>query len=440
MNGIPPFAERTDAGMRADMVNAQRHIRDFGVPRDFQEFHGHKGAAELLLMRNYDLRQGQAQDDLHQDHEGTAKHLSQLLLTEAPRVVVNMALADLERQIDAVLLTIKTPSRISRKPRPIAKLASFNGTECRNWLLFYAVPCLTGHIDNEYVNLIASLSYACYLLSQDVIELRDINEADRLLQDFARSFEEKFGVEKMKFNLHVTTSHKVTSIRMLGPSWSNSTYNFESLNSKVVKTVTSPKGAIMQIVTRCLLNQTVHNATYDENLPHEVRNRVQEILSKTRLTRVEQVGPSLYVTGRGVNRVPTAQEAQVLQREGHVIRNYREYKGFLKGSTRYKSVPAQNPDIRSDDTFIYSHQDTFCTILKVISFSDDNGERHGGIFVHEHDVARVLPVARHISVLANRDADLLHFIPLEQVRCPAIKINVGQIVYAVCVPNCFEID
>ena len=54
MNGITPFAQRTDAGMREDMINAQRLIRNFGVPRDFQAFYEHKGAAEFLLMRNND--------------------------------------------------------------------------------------------------------------------------------------------------------------------------------------------------------------------------------------------------------------------------------------------------------------------------------------------------------------------------------------------------
>lgn len=431
LEGIPPFEERTHEGMQEGMVNAHELQRSYL---------GHKGASQLLLLQNHNLREGQAEDDLHQDHEGCAADLTELILTVAPRVNERMAHIELIRSIGRYLLPIKSPSLISRKPRSIGKRSKYNGTEFRNWLLFYSVPCLTGLIDPRYVNMMASLSHACYLLSQDVIEAEHLEEAERLLQEYGRSFEEAFTVDRVKFNLHITVSHKVNSIRQLGNSWNYGTYNFESLNMKFVKNVTSPKGAIMQVVTRALLHLKVHSSQYDERLSGAVRERLQQMLNKERLKRVYQVGPNKYMVGRSVEAVPTPEEVQVLAREGFHIQNFREFNSFLIGNIRYKSLRGQNPSIKSDDTFMYTFQDTFCTIRKIIVFMDDNGEERCGLLVSEHDVERVLPIARHISVLRNADADLLHHISLDQVRSPAIKMNVRGVLYAACVPYCYEID
>lgn len=171
-----------------------------------------------------------------------------------------------------------------------------------------------------------------------------------------------------------------------------------------------------------------------------------DMLSKARLKRVREVGPNQYVVGKCVEEVPSAEEVAVLAREGfRQVEAFQVYKSYLVGNTRYKSIPGQNPEIKSDVFFIYTHQDTFCTIRKVVPFRngndvDDEIIPQCGMFVTEHDVAHVLPVARHISVLGNDDADLLHYVPIDQVRCPAVKMYIEGVSYATCVPNCYEID
>ena len=61
-----------------------------------------------------------------------------------------------------------------------------------------------------------------------------------------------------------------------------------------------------------------------------------------------------------------------------------------------------NASTKSDVYFIYTNQDPYCTIRNDIKFLDDNREERCGVLVSELDVAHVLPIARHISVL--RDA------------------------------------
>ena len=434
LDGIPPFQDRTHDAMIAAMLEVQGN-------ENIDALFGHRGTSELMLLQHLDLRDGQAEDDLHQDHEGSAADLTELLLiTEEARVRANMPYNALVRAIDARLLSIKTPSRISRKPRSIQKRGSYNGTEWRNWLFFYSIPCLLGLIKPEYLDILASLSNACFILSQDSIEPEEVHDAERILLRVGTSFERMFGVGRLKYNLHVTTKHKVRSVRNLGNPVVYSTYNFESLNRKMNARVTSPKGALIQIVTRLLLHMTVYAAQYDERLSEDVRLRIEDILNPYQLQRVRQVAPHIFMVGAGVERVINEEEAEVLHREGINAANVVEYKSFLKRNTRFRSFPHQKRDIKSDDSFIYSFQDTFCTIRAICSFMEDNGEERCGVFVTEHDVRQVLPVAHHLCILQNAGANLHHFIPLEAVRCPAVKMNVQNTVYAACVPNCFEID
>ena len=436
LQGLPPFEDRSHHGMVEAMIQVQRD-------ENIDVLQGHKGTTQLMLVQHLDLRDGQAVDDLHQDHEGCAQDLTNLLLTiPAARTNERMTYIGLVRAINRRLLRIKTPSRVARKPRPIDKRANYNGSEWRNWLFFYAIPCLHGLIKPRCLDILASLSHACYLLSQDVIEEEDINTAERLLTSVAADFERMFGVGRMKYNLHVTTKHKVRSVRSLGSPWAYTTYNFESLNRTMIARVTSPKGAIIQIVTRLLLQMTVWASQYDERLPEDIRMRIEEMLNPYQLKRIRNIGPHMYLIGGGDERRITHEEREVLFREGiRNVQNIVVYKSFLIGNTRYKSVPGQNQNIKSDDTFIYSWQDTFCTIRTVFSYVNDNGEERCGVFVVEHDVLQPVPLARHISVLnAGVNADLQHFMTFAQIRCPAVKMTIENSVYAVCVPNCFEID
>ncbi|KAE8743408.1 hypothetical protein FOCC_FOCC011013 [Frankliniella occidentalis] len=401
VEGLPEFADRTHNGMRDGMTAAQEFI-DAGQI-DQVPFQGHHGTSPLLLLQHHDLRAGQAVDDLHQDHEGCAADITKLLVTLAPRVPLGMPYIQLVREIDQRLLQFKTPSRMSRKPRSIKDRGKFNGSEWRNWLFFFAVPCLSGLIEQQYVDM-------------------------------------TFGVFRLKYNLHVTTSHKVTSVRQLGPPYCTSTYNFESLNCKLTKFVTSPKGAAMQILTRSLLNMTVHSAQYDERISESVRERLQHMLNKERLKNVLEVGPNLYMVGKSVEREVTPAETQVLLREGFPgVINFHEYKSVLIGHTRYQTVRGQNPDSRSDDTHIFTQENTYCTIQKAITFTSANGEEGSGLIVLEHEVQHNHPIAQHLSVI-RPDGDLLHFLPLDRVRCPVVAMTVGNVKYLAAMPNCLELD
>jgi len=196
----------------------------------------------------------------------------------------------------------------------------------------------------------------------------------------------------------------------------------------------------MQIITRSLLYLTVHASQYDERLPEDVRLRVEDILNPYQLKKVHQVGHQKYVIGRGSERELTVDEARVMAQEGIVVQRVVEYSSVSVGSTRYWSCTAQNQQFKSNDSFVYTTQDTYCTIQNIVCYTNDNGEERCGSFVIEHDIARVVPVARHLSILRNDAENLFHFISLEHIRCPAIKMSIQGNDFVSSVPNCIDID
>ena len=255
---------RTDASVRDQMEQAhENHERIRGV----------KERSILIALRSFDLGYGCTTDDLHPIYLGVTKFLTKLILQSVPDK------KRLIRDIDRRLRRIKTPTHISRKPRSLSKRGKWKGSEWRNWLLYFGVPCLKGLLpNNNLVRLFALLSKAIFMLSRDSVTMDEVDEAERCLQQFAQDFQRIFGPGKMRFNVHVLL-HVARAVRMWGPLQYHSTFFFESLNGRLKKSIRSPKGAADQIINRHLLMSLVNTFTFDPELDAEVREELDFILS-----------------------------------------------------------------------------------------------------------------------------------------------------------------
>lgn len=152
---IPLSQLRTDEGILQDMIAA--HHTGKPVRRV-------KGPAALMNLHYHGLFFGSAVDDLHAIHEGNAEHHTGLLLRPG---IGTLSSENKLNIINARMKTIKTPSGIARKPQDIKRRAEWKGSEWRNWLFYYSIPCLTGLIPQKYINHLAMLSFATFLLSQE---------------------------------------------------------------------------------------------------------------------------------------------------------------------------------------------------------------------------------------------------------------------------------
>ncbi|GAB1868075.1 DUF4218 domain-containing protein [Camponotus japonicus] len=191
---------RTNESILQNMIAAY-HI---GTP-----VKGVKGPAALMNLHHYGLLSGSAVDDLHAVHEGNAQHHTELLLKPG---IGALSAEEKIRIINARMRTIKTPTGIARKPQDIKRRAQWKGSEWRNWLFYYSIPCLTGLIPHKYINHLAMLSFGTFLLSQDEITRHEMNVAENCLLKYVTLFEEYFGIQHMYYNVHLLL-HFTTCVR-----------------------------------------------------------------------------------------------------------------------------------------------------------------------------------------------------------------------------------
>lgn len=123
---------RTDRGIRTDAVIAYRT----GIITN-----GIKGCSALAALPEFDLVEGVTVDSLHCAFEGVTEQWFTLLRNNVGEDYY-IGQEEKLRRIDESLLLITPPSRISRQPRSISTCNMWKGSECRNWALYYSLPCL----------------------------------------------------------------------------------------------------------------------------------------------------------------------------------------------------------------------------------------------------------------------------------------------------------
>ncbi|KAJ1524626.1 hypothetical protein ONE63_011110 [Megalurothrips usitatus] len=380
---LPPHEMRTHMGMLRDMRQVEMQ-----VPRP-ESVRGHRGASALALLSGHDMVKGNAFDDLHYFYECAAFHHTKLILDEAPRVD-------------------------------------------------------NGLVGNNYIKQLELISHAAYLLSMDSITDADIEKAERFIKLYLQQYEALFGVGRTRLNLH-SLKHAPSSVRLLGPLWCHSTFNFESWNHQVLQLVTSPKGMLSQIVTRHLLRVSLEMALEadEEDAAEDVKGFIAKILGKRRRKDGREVAAHTYVLGPPDQRGPRDAEIHVLGMEGiQCAGDISVYNKVCIRSVDYKTARTQKAHHKSNDSTVFTYQNTFCTITDIVSFTDIEGREICGMFVKEHQVAHPSPfsAASHIKQVLPECYDLPHFIRIQEVRSPVIKVFVDGNRYFIPMPNTTEID
>lgn len=443
---IPRYEDRTHEGMVAAMIQVHNNLQpgQEGLPLPpLQSVLGHKGPTPLMLARDLDLRRSNACDDLHILYLCAAKHITELTLTEAPRVQEHMGYETLCRIIDARLKKIKTPTNISRKPGTcsIKNRKNWKGSEWRNWILYYSVPCLEGLIKKEYITPLEHLSHGAYLLSQDIITPHDIEIARESFRKFVEMNEELYGIERTKLNLHALI-HFARCVIENGNLWCYTTFNFESWNHKIIQKILSSQGVLFQIVVRHLILTSLELALLSQE-GLSVKAQLQKILKKKRLARAVQFSPKVYLLGKVTLRETTEEERQVLENEGfRNVVGVQEFKKTLVRSSVYCPEKYVDPLTYSDNSMVLTYSDTFCSIQSIVRFQSEDGEDTCGLFVKEHSVTDQTPFqyAKHISRLLEAEHNLAHFILPTDIRSLVVKMPLSGDVFLVPLPNLNEID
>ena len=176
-----------------------------------------------------------------------------------------------------------------------------HANEWRNWLWYCAPICLHRLFPSSQVEHLERLSHASYLLALDIISQEDIDQAEQLIDEYFRLYD-NFGIEKTRRNLH-NLRHAPNTVRRWGPLWCYSTFNFESWNHLIMLLITSPKGALQQIVTRHLIRMNIELAMHSSDLvSEEVREATKKIVNEARHVLAFQVDDKTYLLGASTQK------------------------------------------------------------------------------------------------------------------------------------------
>ena len=143
----------TNASIRQDAMTAVETRR---------EVNGVKGFSALAGLPEFDVVDGVVVDSHHNTFLGVAKQQF-IMMREGvgmPWYIGNpLNLAP----IDERMRRIKPLTRISRRPRSISMYKQWKASKWRNWLLYYALPCLDGILQQRYPLHLAKLSRAVFI-------------------------------------------------------------------------------------------------------------------------------------------------------------------------------------------------------------------------------------------------------------------------------------
>lgn len=162
-------------------------------------------------------------DYLHGDLIGLVLHLWKTWInSKSPRRLTKQQ----QYEINERLIAMTPPHEIHKLVRPLTtEKFKFKASEWRSWLLFYAIPCLSGILDGYALQHFALFVKSIFTLLQTNITEKELRETEHDLLQFVYIFEILYGDRFVTLNVH-TVKHLVQCVRCCGPLWSGSTFPF----------------------------------------------------------------------------------------------------------------------------------------------------------------------------------------------------------------------
>lgn len=233
---------------------------------------GVKGPSPLMLLTFFNIILGFAFDYMHGILLGVSRQLTTLWF-ESKYHGERWYLGREIITIDKLLLQTKLPVNITRPPRSVRLRKYWKASECRNFLLFYSLPCLSGILSCDYLEHLLLLVQATYLLLKDDMSSHDIDVAENLLKTFVSRFERLYGKCHASFNAHIL-QHAAQSVRNWGPLWCQSAFIFESHNGNLQKLFHGTQAVTEQIANSFSLFQSIPrllSTVYDKSVKKQAQ-------------------------------------------------------------------------------------------------------------------------------------------------------------------------
>uniref|UniRef100_A0ABD2WSN7 Transposase domain-containing protein n=1 Tax=Trichogramma kaykai TaxID=54128 RepID=A0ABD2WSN7_9HYME len=201
-------------------------------------------------------------DVMHSAFEGVARKLIELWFDPKFKNE-KFNYSSLVEVVDQKLCSIKPPSSFARRSRSIKlHFAYYKASELKSWCLYYSIPVLRGILPDEIINHYAYFVYGIYTLSKASISHREINLAEKALNEFSSRFPKIYRLRDMSCNLH-SIRHLPEIVRRLGPLWVTSCFALEDINGKIKSFVHGSMKPELQIVFNLDMYVKVHTLKYE---------------------------------------------------------------------------------------------------------------------------------------------------------------------------------
>ena len=163
-------------------------------------------------------------DPMHNLLLGTAKHM--LTVWKELKLFTPEQFELIQQKVDS----FHTPVDVGRIPTKISSgFSGFSADQWRNWTLLYSLFSLKDILHYSHYNCWKLFVRACHLLCCRSITAGQIEEADKLLNEFCIAFENLYGKKYLTINLHLH-GHLHECLKDFGPVYAFWLFAFERLN------------------------------------------------------------------------------------------------------------------------------------------------------------------------------------------------------------------
>ncbi|XP_042149211.1 uncharacterized protein LOC121837608 [Ixodes scapularis] len=354
---------RTSELVVRDMELAQR----LGSP-----VNGIKGPSPLMNLEGFDLVAGMSVEYMHCVLQGVVRQVTELLFSStSSRQAYYIGTRASVVKVDKRLRSIKPPHCITRLPRSIEERGFWKASEWKQWLLFYALPCLLDVLPQLYWKHLSKLCEAVHILLHDSLTLRDIKRAEELLNAFVCRVEALYGIGAMTFNMHLLL-HLAGCVRHLGPLWAHSAFVFEGGNGTLVNLVSAAKGLPQQVVERVVMAQELELLLASHHLPNRVEKICHGFLGYMPIQNASHVEEATMLGCGRAASVTTDEKVALEQHCRASINCMTEYERCVVNHQVYHST-AYTRATKSDTTFVCTYDHSYFRILKILELKSSSG-------------------------------------------------------------------
>lgn len=223
----------------SDTLNTYRKMKS-------EPMNGIKSVSCMIAASDFDLINGYSLDYMHCALLGVMRKLMDLWLNSCNHAEPYYILKKRQVVLSNRIVSIKSLSEITRKPRSLFDRNDFKANEFRTLLLYILRYSLVDQLPMRYIEHFQLFSSAIYLLMSEKVTQEDVSIAECRLKKFANKFEDFYGKQNVTMNVHLL-NHMANSVRHLGPLWAQSAFTFETNNGVIVRLNNAKKDILHNI-------------------------------------------------------------------------------------------------------------------------------------------------------------------------------------------------